>query len=80
VGVSAGDVVIIPAGVAHARISQSDDLLVVGAYPGGRDWDLLRDTDSSRIAAARQRIVQVPLPEADPVDGADGPLMKLWEA
>ncbi|MDF3060290.1 MAG: hypothetical protein K0S06_399 [Microvirga sp.] len=78
VGVSAGDVVVIPAGVAHARISQSDDLLVVGAYPGGRDWDLLRDTDSAGIAAARQRIGEVPLPAADPVDGADGPLMKLW--
>jgi uncharacterized protein YjlB len=80
IGLSAGDVVIIPAGVAHARISQSPDLLVVGAYPGGRDWDLLRDTDSGRISAARQRIAQVPLPDADPVDGREGPLMKLWRA
>jgi uncharacterized protein YjlB len=80
IGLTAGDVVVIPAGVAHARISQSADLLVVGAYADGRDWDLLRDTDSGAIAAARQRIAQVPLPEADPVDGGDGPLMKLWNA
>ena len=80
IGITAGDVVVIPAGVAHARISQSDDLLVVGAYADGRDWDILRDTDSRAIAAARQRIAQVPLPSADPVDGESGPLMKLWGA
>ena len=66
------------AGVGHARISQSDDLLVVGAYAEGRDWDIIRATDAGAIGPARQRIGQVPLPEADPVDGADGPLMKLW--
>ena len=77
IGLTAGDVVVIPAGVAHARISQSADLLVVGAYADGRDWDIMRD-DSGAIAAARQRIAQVPLPSADPVDGANGPLTKLW--
>ena len=49
-----------------------------GAYAGGRDWDIVRATDAGAIGSARQRIAQVPLPEADPVDGADGPLMKLW--
>jgi uncharacterized protein YjlB len=76
-GVSAGDVVAIPAGVGHACIKASDDFLCVGAYAGGRDYDILRD-DPGQIAAARQRIAAVPLPDADPVDGADGPLMKLW--
>jgi uncharacterized protein YjlB len=42
VEVVAGDVVIIPAGVAHQNLSSSDDFGVVGAYPGGHDWDLLR--------------------------------------
>jgi uncharacterized protein YjlB len=79
VGLSAGDVVVIPAGVGHARINQSDDLLVVGAYADGRDRDIVRD-DPGAIAAARRRVALVPLPGADPVDGATGPLMKLWEA
>lgn len=77
VGLSAGDVVIIPAGVGHALIHGSHDLLVVGAYPGGGDYETLLD-DPDVIAYARKRIAQVPLPDADPVDGADGPLMKLW--
>jgi uncharacterized protein YjlB len=78
VGLTAGDVAVIPAGVGHARIAQSGDLLVVGAYADGRDWDIVRDTDSAAIAAARRRIAQVPLPAADPVDGESGPLVKLW--
>lgn len=35
VTVKAGDVVIIPAGVAHKNIDQSADFKVVGAYPVG---------------------------------------------
>ena len=77
VGVSAGDVVAIPAGVGHACIKASDDFFCVGAYAGGRDWDVIRD-DPNQIAAARGRIAAVPLPDADPVDGENGPLMKLW--
>jgi uncharacterized protein YjlB len=77
VPLAAGDVAVIPAGVGHALIKGSDDLLVVGATPGGAEWDIVRD-DPGAIAAARQRIKEVPLPDADPVDGADGPLTKLW--
>lgn len=77
VALSTGDVVVIPAGVGHALINGSDDLLVVGAYPGGSDYDTIRD-DPAVIARSRQRIAQVPLPDTDPVDGADGALMKLW--
>jgi uncharacterized protein YjlB len=77
VAVTAGDVVIIPAGVGHARINSSDDFLVVGAYPDGRAYDTIRD-DPHALVESRKRIARVPLPNADPVDGSDGPLMKLW--
>ena len=77
IGLTAGDVVVIPAGVGHALIKEAGDLVVVGAYADGRDWDIMRD-DPGALAAARQRIAQVPLPTADPIDGANGPLMKLW--
>lgn len=78
-GLTAGDVVVIPAGVAHARITKSDEFLVVGAYADGRDWDLIRD-DADETALARRKVAAVPLPRADPVDGETGPLMKLWAA
>ncbi|AWM86318.1 cupin domain-containing protein [Microvirga sp. 17 mud 1-3] len=77
VALTAGDVVVIPAGVGHALIDGGDGLLVVGAYPNGNDYDTLRG-DPNAAAEARRRIAQVPLPDMDPVDGADGPLTKLW--
>lgn len=77
VAVKAGDVIVIPAGVAHALIEAGDDFAVLGAYPDGRSFETLRD-DPKALDTSRQRIAQVPVPELDPVDGADGPLTKLW--
>ena len=66
--VTAGDAVVIPAGVGHKREAASPDLLVVGAYPDGRAWDLCRD-DAGGIARARASLASVPLPARDPVTG-----------
>ncbi len=70
-------VVIIPAGVGHCRLSSSGGLSVVGAYPGGCDWDLKRATPEARLTALGE-IVRVPLPASCPVGGAKGPLIELW--
>jgi uncharacterized protein YjlB len=67
----------VPAGVSHALLKASPDFLVIGAYAGGREPNEMRD-DPALIAQARQSTSRVPLPDADPVDGPDGPLMKLW--
>lgn len=75
--VRTGDVVVIPAGVAHKLMDGTPDLLVVGAYPDGQQPDLRRADPGEREIAAR-RIAAVPLPTADPVHGADGPLIRHW--
>lgn len=75
--VAAGQVIVIPAGVGHCRKSSSSDLSVVGAYPGGCDWDLKRATPEARQQALKD-IPNVPLPDTCPVGGRDGPLMNLW--
>lgn len=75
--VTAGDVVVIPAGVAHRRLSSSADFLVVGAYPPGQDWDLLRGSPGER-PQADENIARVPLPPSDPVSGAPNPLLSHW--
>jgi uncharacterized protein YjlB len=72
-----GDVVIIPAGVAHKNLGQSPDFAVVGAYPDGQRWDMNYGRPGER-PAADERIARVALPRMDPVYGADGPLMLLW--
>ncbi len=77
VTVTAGDVVVIPAGVAHRNMGQSTDLLVVGAYPGGADYDIRRG-DPAEIAACRRAIANVKLPASDPIAGPDAGLRRLW--
>lgn len=73
----AGDVVTIPAGTGHQCLESSPDFHAVGAYPAGQEPDMIR-ANSSDIKEARERIDQVPLPETDPIFGADGPLTELW--
>ncbi len=75
----AGDVVVIPAGVGHCRLSSSRDFVVVGGYPPDADWDLMRGRDGERPEADRN-IAAVPMPATDPVSGATGPLIDLWSA
>ena len=75
--VVAGDVAILPAGTGHQRLSASDDLLVVGAYPPGPKMQITRPTPENH-ANALKTIPQVKLPKTDPVLGADGPLVRLW--
>jgi len=76
--VRAGDVVVIPAGVAHRRIESGDGFMMVGAYPPGQDWDLLRGEPADRPQADRN-IAAVPLPVTDPVLGGNGPLLDYWQ-
>jgi uncharacterized protein YjlB len=54
-------------------------LVVVGAYPPGGQYNLCLGSRSEH-AAALKAIPKVPLPAADPVYGADGPLMRLWRS
>ena len=73
----AGDVLAMPAGTGHRRLSKSRDLLVVGAYPPGGSYDEPRPCDVD-IAKARNAIAGVPVPEMDPVYGVHGALLRLW--
>jgi uncharacterized protein YjlB len=75
--VVAGDVVVLPAGTGHCRLASSSDLLVVGAYPNGMDWDLRRG-DPAEHDEVVANIARVPRPEQDPVQGEGGPLIELW--
>ncbi|MFC0009875.1 cupin domain-containing protein [Devosia nitrariae] len=78
--VDAGDVIVMPAGVSHEMVGQSDDIQMVGGYPDGRDWDNMQDdhiTEDIRRAAAK-RIMMLPIPSRDPVTG--NPMQEWIEA
>ena len=76
--ISKGDVVIIPAGVAHKCNSASDDFKCIGAYPEGIDYDLKKGEASER-PQADENIHNVKLPDNDPIYGLNGPLILNWE-
>ena len=69
----AGDVVILPAGTGHERLSGSKDLLVIGAYPRSGTYDECRSSGKkNEHERARTTISKVALPRKDPVYGRDG--------
>jgi uncharacterized protein YjlB len=75
--VGQGDVLVLPAGTGHCNQGSSADLLVIGAYPNGMPWDLRRG-DPAEHDEAVANIRAVPLPDADPVEGAEGSLAGFW--
>ncbi|HXC29088.1 MAG TPA: cupin domain-containing protein [Stellaceae bacterium] len=72
-----GDVVVIPAGVAHKRESASGDLLVIGSYPKGQRPDICRAEHAAHDGSAAN-VAKVALPGCDPVTGGEGPLLDCW--
>jgi uncharacterized protein YjlB len=93
--VQAGDVVVIPAGVAHASVSSAADdhddrpeaaakppaYRYIGVYPpGAPHWR--NEFGKNPLGVDRalfDEVAQVPVP-IDPVYGHGGPLVEVWTA
>jgi uncharacterized protein YjlB len=73
-----GDVIVLPAGTGHKKLSSRGALGIVGAYPAGQHPDMCTPLlpNLERHAAA---IARVALPPRDPVHGEDGPLFIYWK-
>jgi uncharacterized protein YjlB len=72
-----GDVIVLPAGTGHKKLSSRGSLGVVGAYPAGQRPDM----NTPLLANARrsaETVATVALPECDPVYGVKGPLFDHW--
>lgn len=68
-----GDVIVLPAGTGHKKVSSRGSLGIVGAYPAGQA------PDTCRPGKSYPDVGSVPLPAADPVLGAGGPLFQHWK-
>ena len=73
-----GDVIVLPAGVAHKNIGSGDDFKCIGAYPKGQDYDM-NYGKAEELEKAVKNISRVPLPELDPVYGTEGQLLEYWK-
>jgi uncharacterized protein YjlB len=76
----AGDVVVIPGGVGHKRLSEKrGGFTVVGGYPPGQNGTITRPGDIPP-AEAERLIALLARPKSDPILGYQGPLIGAWKA
>ncbi len=76
----AGDVVAIPAGVGHKRLSEKrGGFTIVGGYPPGQSGRITRPGEYP-LAEAQRLIAALDLPRGDPVSGPKGLLIEAWNA
>lgn len=73
-----GDVLIIPAGVAHKNLDKENDIKCVGAYPDGKDYDINYGKEGERPGTDKN-IAKVEIPETDPVFGTVRGVQRLWK-
>lgn len=77
--VMAGDVLMLPAGFGHCLLKASSGFQVCGAYPAGQENYSTIHAEQAWPGDLPGRLDAVPLPTADPIFGADGPLMGYWQ-
>ena len=78
VRIEKGDVLIIPAGVAHKNLDKENAIKCVGAYPNGKDWDMNYGKEGERPKTDKN-IAKVPIPDTDPVFGTVRGVQRLWK-
>ena len=71
-----GDVIVLPAGTGHKKLSSRGSLGIVGAYPEGAHPDMCKPPFTGKRL---ENIAGVALPACDPVAGKAGPLFEHWK-
>jgi len=72
-----GDVLLIPAGVAHKNVGASLDFKCIGAYPHGMDFDINLGKSGERPGTDKN-IRKVTVPKKDPLYGKEGCMNIYW--
>ncbi|TDZ36883.1 Uncharacterized protein C8035_v006477 [Colletotrichum spinosum] len=85
--VKAGDVVVVPAGVAHASTPEAKEdteaeYRYIGVYPEDSPHyrSELGKKDLKEKAGLIEEVAAVPVPPQDPLYGRSGPLVKIWKS
>lgn len=75
---TAGDILVLPAGTGHKKLESSPDFQLVGAYPDGMSYNT-HTGDKEERPQVLGEIARVPVPDKDPLLGAEGPLLVHWK-
>jgi len=70
-----GDVVVVPAGVAHRLLLDYGQFQMVGSYPKGKSWDMCYGRNGEEEKA--KSIKDLAWFERDPIYGATGPVFEV---
>ncbi|MCW3077695.1 MAG: cupin protein [Bacteroidetes bacterium] len=73
-----GDVIIIPAGVAHKNLGKQNQVTCIGAYPEGKEYDMNYGKPGER-PATDNKVKQAPRPLTDPVFGVNAGIAEYWK-
>ena len=74
--IQSGDIIVIPAGVAHKNLGEMKDVICIGGYPEGRDFDMKYGRRAERPQTDRT-IEELSLPATVPLAGRADPLLQL---
>lgn len=72
-----GDLIVIPAGVAHKNLGKMRDVICIGGYPGGHGFDM-NIGDLGERPKADTNISTLELPMQGPLYGKEDPLILIW--
>ena len=73
--VGKGDVMVVPAGVAHRLLEDHDGgFSMVGCYPKGKRWDMCYGREGEE--GNEKRIAMLEWFERDPIYGREGPVLQ----
>lgn len=76
--ISQGDIIILPAGVAHKNVGSSSDFKCIGAYPFDIDYDM-NYGKAEEHPRVDNNLKLVGLPATDPLFGKNGLLFDYWK-
>ena len=79
INIQKGDVIIIPAGVAHKNLGDEEQAICVGGYPDGKDFDMNYGNAGERPYTDKV-IAALPIPTSDPVFGQNVGLVTIWKS
>jgi len=72
--VETGDVIVVPAGVAHRLLEDHGSFQMVGSYPNGKNWDMCYGAEGEEDKT--KAIARLGWFTRDPVYGEEGPTLE----